>query len=717
MPKIASVKRMVKVIVQSESSECALACLAMICSAHGQQWDLAELRRLLPISLKGSNLRQLMAQAATLGFSSRPMRLDIDELGQLQTPCILHWDLNHFVVLKKIARGGQIVVILDPAIGERRLRLGEVSPHFSGVALELTPVADFSRRAPAPKVTLGQLTGEVQGLNRSLLQIFALSLVLELFAIVAPLLNQMVVDDVLTSGDYDLLTVLVLGFGLLLLMQTAIGLARTWMVIVLGQTLALQWRGNVFSHLIRLPLVFFEKRHLGDITSRFGAISAIQRTLTTAAVEAMLDGLLAVVALVMMLIYAPALAALVLVAMALYGLLRWVCYAPFREAAAERMVMEARENSHFLETLRAMAPLKLFGREHERRARWQNLVVDVQNRDVRTSKLEMGFSTAKDFIVGAENLLVLLLGARMIMAGQTNGGAGMTVGMLLAFIAYKAQFTSRVSALIDYVVQLKMLSVHAERLADIALEPPETEVIPELDLAHLSASIELRNVSFRYADGEPWILNNASITIESGQSVAVTGPSGSGKTTLLKIALGLLQPSEGEVLYGGQRIQQLGLQNYRRMIGTVMQEDALLAGSLIENISFFDVQPDMHRVQVSAILAHLHDDIVSMPMGYQTLVGDLGNGLSGGQKQRLLLARALYKQPKVLALDEATSHLDLRKEREVSDSLASLPLTRLIIAHRPETIATAERVVELRGGQILEVAVDDLSTRTHGENP
>ncbi|MEJ5999808.1 peptidase domain-containing ABC transporter [Paucibacter soli] len=694
-----------KLCLQSEASECSLASLAMICSAHGLHQDLADLRRRFSVSLKGANLQQLISHAGALGFSSRPLRLELDELIQLQTPCILHWDLNHFVVLKKVTRNG--AVILDPAVGERRLASTEISRHFTGVALELTPNAEFKSQAPAPRVSLRALTGKVLGLKRSLVQIFAVAVVLELFAIVAPLFNQMVVDDVLTSGDRDLLNVLVIGFGLLLIVQTAIGLARSWMVMVLGQTLSLQWLSNVFAHLVRLPVDFFEKRHLGDITSRFGAVGAIQKTLTTAAIEAVLDGLMAVAALVMMLIYAPTLTAVVLAAVAAYGLLRWASYRPFRDAAAERLVVAAKENTHFLETLRAITPLKLFGREEERRARWQNLIVDVQNRDVRTAKMSMGFSTANTFIFGLENLLVLWLGAKLIMSGQQAGGAAvsMTVGMLFAFISYKNQFTGRVSALINYAVELKMLSLHAERLADIALEPPErADELPHNELAHLESSIELKNVSFRYGEGEPWILRNASFRVEAGESVAVTGPSGAGKTTLLKLALGLLKPSEGEVLYGGMPVRQLGLANFRRQIGTVMQEDALLTGSLADNIAFFDVRPDPSRIEACAKLAQLHADICAMPMGYQTLVGDLGSGLSGGQKQRLLLARALYKQPRVLALDEATSHLDLGNERAVTAALARMRLTRLIIAHRPETIAGAQRVVQLRAGQVLELA-------------
>lgn len=699
-----------KLQLQSEAAECSLACLQMILSAYGNSSDIGDLRRCFNVGLKGATLRQVMQVAAKLKLATRAVTLSLNELCQLQTPCILHWDLNHFVVLARVGR--KTITVLDPALGERKLSFAQASQHFTGVALELSPTAEFKARVQAPRISLLSLTGRVTGLWRSLAQIFAVAVVLELFAIVTPLLQQMVVDDVLTSGDRDLLTVLVLGFGLLLLVQTLIGLARSWMVIVLGQTLALQWTSNVFSHLVRLPVAFFERRHLGDISSRFAAVHDIQRTLTNAAVEAVLDGLMAVAALAMMLVYAPTLAAVTVGAVALYGLLRWASYSPFRNATAERLAVAAKENTHFLETLRAMTPLKLFGREDERRARWQNLIVEVQNRDVRTAKMGMVFGTANTFIFGMENLLVLWLGAKLIMGGITGGGAssgaGITVGMLFAYLSYKGQFTGRVSALINYGVELKMLNLHAERLADICLEPPEKDEAPPNDLVHLAPSIELRGVGFRFGEGEPWVLRNVNFTVEAGECVAVVGASGAGKTTLLKIALGLLAPTEGEVLYGGIPVRQLGLQNVRRHIGTVMQDDVLLTGSLADNIAFFDVQPDQARIEACAQMAQLHGDITRMPMGYHTLVGDLGTGLSGGQKQRLLLARALYKNPRILALDEATSHLDLANERAVTAAIAHMQLTRLVIAHRPETIAGAQRVVQIvptpQGGQVVEVA-------------
>jgi ATP-binding cassette subfamily B protein RaxB len=669
----------------------------MVAAAHGQSISLSDLRQRFPQSLKGANLKQLVTISANLNFSARPLRLHLDNLRHLTLPCILHWDLNHFVVLHRVGR--KHLVVLDPAVGERHLSLDEVSLHFTGVALELNPLANFEKNIQPPKLRLSQLTGRVQGLGISGFQIIAVAVVLELFAILAPLLNQMVVDDVLTSGDQELLSVLVWGFALVLLIQTALSLARSWLIMVLGQTISLQWMANVFTHLVRLPVSWFEQRHLGDISSRFDAVNDIQKILTNVMIEALLDGVMTLAALVMMFMYSPSLSVVVVAAALLYGLVRWASFVPFRNAAAERMVLAGQEQSHFFETLRAMTPLKLFGREHERRSRWQSLIVEVMNRDIRTTKMKIGFTVLNSFIFGLENLLVFWLGAKAILASQGpgSGTAVFTVGMLMAFISYKSQFSGRISALINHGIDLKMLGLHNERLADIALTAPEQDTVqgdlPEHDLAHLQPSLELRNVSFRYGDGEPWILKGVNLKIEAGENVAITGPSGCGKTTLLKIMLGLISPSEGEVLYGGMPVRQLGMTNVRRKVGTVMQEDVLLTGSIAENIAFFDLALDMQRIEACAQLAQLHNDIVRMSMGYQTLVGELGSGISGGQKQRLLLARALYKQPSILALDEATSHLDIENEKAVNAVLSEMQLTRIVIAHRAETIANAHRVI------------------------
>ena len=517
-----------------------------------------------------------------------------------------------------------------------------------------------------------------------------------MFAISAPWYSQWVIDEVLVSGDLDLLSVLALGFGLLLLIQLGLQFARAWLVSLLNHDVVSQWLHNVMAHLLTLKPAFFERRQLGDLASRFGSVAAIQRTITGSAVEAILDGLMAGVALGMMLMYAPTLAGVVALAAAAYALLRWVLYQPLRNAAAERLMISAKESTHFLETLRAMTALKLHGREQERRSAWQHLMLGVQSRDLRTARIGMAFNLAQGLIFGLENLLIVFLGARWILQAQPQGTPALTVGMLFAFMAYKTQFTSRVGSLINHAIEFRMLGLHTERLADITLEPPESPAaVPRHELEHLPPSLELRNIGFRYSDDGPWVLRHLNMVIDPGESVALAGASGSGKTTLLKIALGLLKPTEGEVLFGGVPIQQLGLDNFRRQIGAVLQDDTLLSGSLADNISFFDAQPDPQRMARCAQMAQLHVEIMRMPMGYQTQVGDLGQGLSGGQRQRLLLARALYKQPRLLALDEATSHLDVHNERAINAAVRGMSLTRLIIAHRPETLAAADRVLDL----------------------
>ncbi len=679
-------------LFQTEAAECGLASLAMVASYHGFRTDLPSLRARFSISLKGTDLEQIVRFADALKLTSRPLRLEMHELCELKTPCILHWDMNHFVVLSKVT--STCIVIHDPAVGVRRLSFAEVSLHFTGVALELSPSVEFKPAIEQRKVSVFQLLGKVDGLWRGFGLVMIMALALQAFAIISPMFNQWVVDEALVSADRGLLDVLVIGFGLMLIIQTAISLARGWTIMYLSTHLNLQWVANVFTHLLRLPLAWFEKRHLGDVISRFGSIGTIQNTITTSFVAAMLDGLMAFATLGLMLFYSGLLSAVVITAVILYGVLRAIAYGPLREANQELLVLSAKEKSNFLESIRAVQAIKLFGRELDRRNRWVNLMVDSINRDIQTQKFMLWFGIANTLVFGLQNLLVFWLGARMIMDEV------FTIGMLFAFTAYSGQFSARMSSLIDKSIEFTMLSMHAERLADIVLEKPEEEVLSELSIDKLSPQIELINLGFRYSDSEPWVIRNLNLLIAPGDALALVGPSGCGKTTLIKLMLGLLVPSEGEIRYGGVAIRLLGLNTYRQAISAVMQNDQLLSGSLSDNISFFDTKADQERIETCAKLAAIHDDIVEMPMGYQTLTGDMGTTLSGGQNQRVLLARALYKSPRVLVLDEATSHLDVERERQVNEAISKLTITRVSIAHRPETIAMATRVVRLANGVI-----------------
>ena len=680
-------------MLQTEAAECGLACLAMVATYHGLSTDLPTLRQRFQLSLKGATMVDLMRLAGQLQLNPRALRAEMEHLGQLQMPCVLHWDLNHFVVLTEI-RGGK-AVLHDPARGVRRLSLDELSKHFTGVVLELAPAADFRPRVERQSVTARQLLGRVSGLKRSLLQIFALALALEFFVLLSPFFMQWVVDGVLVTADRDLLVTLGLGFSLLVLITVATGAIRSWAVLYLSATLNLQWLSNVFAHLMRLPVAWFEKRHTGDVMSRFGAVQQIQQTLTTSFIEVVLDGLMVVLTLVMMWIYSGTLTAIALASVVAYGVLRWAFFRPLREATEEAIVHDAKQSSHFLESLRGVQSIKLFNRQEDRQARFMNLVVDAMNAHIATRKLDLLFGVLHKLLFGLERVAVIWVGAVLVL------DRSFSVGMLFAFFAYKEQFALRISGLVDKAVELKMLKLQGERLADIVLSSPEPEVL--VPARHdVPARVELKDVSFRYSDAEPPVLSGVSLVIEPGESVAISGPSGCGKTTLLKIILGIHEPQDGEVRVAGVPLAHLGLRGWREMIGTVMQEDQLFAGSIIDNISFFDSHANFDWVQECARMAAVHEEIEAMPMAYHTLIGDMGTSISGGQKQRLLLARALYKRPRILLLDEATSALDVDRERLVNQAVRQLDVTRVIVAHRPETIASANRVIVLHEGRVAQ---------------
>jgi ATP-binding cassette subfamily B protein RaxB len=701
--------RRLPLVLQTEATECSLACLAMVAGFHQYRTDLRTLRQRFPVSLKGATLAGLIQVAGQLDLGTRPLKLELEQLTELKLPCILHWNFNHFVVLKEVR--AKSVVIHDPAFGARTLSLEEVSKSFTGIALELWPNTAFKPAEQRQTIKLRNLMGRVTGLAVSLWQILLMALSLEVFALVSPFFLQWVIDDVLVSADRDLLATLAIGFALLMLMQQAISAIRSWVILYLGTTLNLQWRANVFAHLIRLPVQYFEKRHLGDVVSRFGTIDQIQKTLTTSFLEAILDGLMTIVTLAMMFLYSPMLGAIAVSAMILYGLSRWLWYRPLRDATEETIIHAAKQQTHFLETMRGVKTIKLFQRQEERRTSWLALLVDQINTNLRSEKLLLFYRLLNGLLFGAENLLIIWLGARLVLDGNFS------VGVLIAFNAYKGQFDTRVAALIDKFFELKMLQLQGDRLADIVLSEPEDVLGKQavVGTTELIASIAVVGLRYQYADQEPFVLDDVSFSIAPGESVAIVGPSGCGKTTLMNVLLGILPISLGDVFIGGVSLKNVGADALRKIVGTVLQDDVLFAGSIAENICFFDPNFDQIWIEQCAQFSAIAEEIASMPMGYNTLVGDMGTVLSGGQKQRILLARALYRRPKILFLDEATSHLDIEKEQLVNRAVKSLNITRLIIAHRPETIASADRAIVLMGGKVVQDVM--LPTRPDAECP
>jgi ATP-binding cassette, subfamily B, bacterial CvaB/MchF/RaxB len=697
--KLLSFKNETKLplILQTEMAECGLACLAMVSSYYGHKVDLNSLRREYPVSLKGATLKSLMLTANRLDFSSRALRLELDNLQNLQTPCILHWDLNHFVVLKKATKDK--IVIHDPARGVKTVSMEEVSKRFTGVALELTPTQGFEQKDDEVKMRLSDLWSKVTGLKRVLVQIFFLSLLLQVFTLISPFYMQLVVDNVVVGQDLNLLVILALGFMLLALVSVGTTALRSYIIMYLSNQLNIQMAANLFRHLIHLPLSFFEKRHIGDIVSRFGSMDNIKNLMTTGLIETIVDGIMTITTLIMMFVYSPLLGSIVLGIVILYAALRIAMYQPFRKLSEESIVANAKESSNFMETVRAAQSIKLFGRESQRQTVWHNNYADAMNADIRINKLKISYQSINDLLFAIENVIVIYFGATLVLANAFS------VGMLFAFMSYKGQFTEKAAKVIEKAIEFRMLSLHLSRIADIALTPQE-------DLGAQSSGsnekpiigeLTLKDIGFQYSEAEPMIFQKVNFTFKPGESVAIVGPSGGGKTTLMKTMLGLLEPTEGGVLIDGVEINKFGLGHYRSQIGAVMQDDHLLSGSLMDNISFFDPDMDEEHVTNCAKMASIHPDIEQMPMGYNTLIGDMGTTLSGGQRQRLLLARALYCRPKILFMDEATSNLDTKLESVVNQAVKQLNITRIIIAHRPETIRSADKVVSLNRSVMIEV--------------
>jgi len=689
----------VRLVRQTEVTECGLASLAMVANFHGLNVDLGTLRRQFAPSLRGAPMKSLISIADRLGFSSRAVKLSLDGVANLQMPAVLHWDMNHYVVVERLKSGKAL--IHDPAMGSRWLALEELSRHFTGVALELRPAEDFEPADHRERLRLPQLWRRMTGLKRALLQTLALSLVMQAFVLASPYYMQVAIDSALPALDQDLLLVLALGFGLFTLINAGASLLRAFVLLSAGSALSYGVSANIARRLFRLPVSWFEKRHVGDILSRFQSIAPIQQALTEGAVAAVIDGLLAAFILILMFFYSAKLTLIALTAFALYALVRIVSFSFQRTAQEETIVAASKEQSMLIESIRGMVTLRLFNRESARHSQWQTKLNDAVNAKIALARIGIWQQSANTLIFGVETILVVWLAVSFVIDG------GFSVGMVFAYIAYKTQFLTRAASLIDQGITFKMLRLHLDRLSDIALADQDASVLQALPPSlPLKGRLELRGIRFRYSPSDPPVLNGVDLVVEAGEHVAITGPSGGGKSTLVKIILGLLEPDEGEVLIDGIPLARFGYKNYHDQLGAVLQDDSLFAGSLGNNIALFDDAPDMDRIQEAASAAAIHDEILRMPMGYETLVGDMGSSLSGGQKQRVLLARTLYRSPRLLVVDEGTAHLDFSTEQRINALIGTLGITRVIIAHRSETVKAAQKAFVLFNGQLHYVPRD-----------
>lgn len=685
--------RTLPLIRQSEVAECGLAALTMVVGYHGHKTDLAAMRSRFPITPRGLTLKDLSDIVGKLGFASRPLRVGIKNVRQLRLPAILHWDLNHFVVLKSASR--RRLTIHDPARGLVTMSHSEFAEHFTGLALEIMPTAEIERKDDRYKLPMSSLWSNMTGLSGTLIQILLFSVIMQVFMVASPQYIQVTIDKVLPTQDLDLLIVLAIGFGLLLIMKVVAASLRGLVILYAGTTLAQQITSNLFHQLIRLPLNYFESRHVGDIISRFESLQPIKDFLIDGVVKTFIDGVMAIIMLILMFVYSPLLTAVVLIALSLYLTISMVLFRRMRLINEEVIQAGAKENTNFIETVRGILPIKAFADEANRQLKWQNLLTDTLNSAIRLARLNIGLEQAQTLIFEIERIIVIFLAARLVINGE------FTIGMIFAFTAYRGQFVGAVTSLVDVIIQFRMLRLHLDRISDIVLTDTEPQGGVALDIEE--GQIALDNLSFSYGAGTVSILKNVSFVIQPGESVALVGDTGCGKTTLLKLIMGLLQPDEGDIRIDGVNLTQIDQSYFRRQIASVMQDDQLFSGSITENISFNDLNVDYEKLQSCAEKAQIHEEISRMPMAYETLVGDMGAALSGGQIQRILIARALYREPAILFIDEGTSNLDVETERRVNAAISEIGITRVISAHRKETIESADRIISVGGGNISEI--------------
>jgi len=687
-------RRKIPFIQQLSAMECGAASLTMVLHYFGKEVSLEEVRASCGASRDGVNALDILNAASLYGLRGRGVALSgLEDLEFVPEGTILHWEFNHFVVFVRATR--RYVEIVDPGSGNRRVSLADFGRAFTGVALLFEPTEAFEPEKNQRSRVWNALRATARGAG-ILQRIVVISLLLQLFGVGVPLLTSQLVDKVVPRQDYHLLVVMIAGLGAMTVFQFLSSLIRGHLLLQLRTLLDAKMTLGFLDHLVSLPFAYFQLRAAGDLIMRLNSNTQVREILTSSTLSGMLDGGLVVLYLVVMLIVSPTMAAVVAGVGLGSVLLYMVARRPQRDLATKYLQVDAKAQSYQVELFTSMQTLKAMGSEARAVEHWSRLFVDVLNTSLSRGRLSATVDAAGGTLRMAGPLVILAVGAVEVLQGH------LTLGTMLAMSALAGSFLGPLGNLVNTGMQLQLLGSYLERINDVLDTKPEQDRAQTRPAHRLSGNIILDRVSFRYGALAPLVVDNVSVEVRPGEFIAIVGRSGAGKSTLAQLLLGLHLPTSGRILYDGIDLKDLDLRSVRQQLGVVLQNHDLFGATVRANIALTNPAIPLEQVVAAAKLADIHDDIVAMPLGYNSLLVDRGASISGGQRQRLALARALVSSPAILLLDEATSALDSVTEQRVHHALAGVRCTRIVIAHRMSTIMNADRILVMDEGRIVQ---------------
>jgi len=696
----------VPVLTQMDATECGAACLAMILNYYGYKIGVASVRDHCAVGRDGLSALAIVQAAQAYGLRARAISLAHNDFRFVRLPAIVHWDFNHFLIVQRWSPHS--VEVVDPALGRRRVAANEFHESFTGVVIELEPGTHFARQRVARRLSLWTYLRSFFLWPGFLVQLLVASLLLQLLGLGLPVLTRLFVDQIIPGNLGNLLPVIALGMLVIVLAQGATALLRASLLVYFQAKVDIQMMLGFFEHLLALPYHFFQQRSSGDLLSRLASNITMRDLLTSQMISTLLDGSTVLVYLGVLLTQSVPLTAIALTIGGLQIILLLTTTHIIHDLTRRDLIAQGKSQGYLAEVFLGIATVKAAGAEPRVLQRWSNFFFDHLNASVPRDYLAAVLSTITTTFTTLAPLLLLWVGTIQVLQGS------MSVGTMLALIALAVAFLTPLTSLAGSGQQLQRVRAHFERIADVMEAEPEQDVQAVARPPRFQGQIELRQVQFRYTPDASLVLRNLNICIPAGSKVALVGRTGSGKSTLGKLLLGLYLPTEGDIFYDGIALRSVDYRAVRSQFGVVLQESTLFQGSVRENIAWNDPDMPLEQVIKAAQVATIHDDILRMPMGYETIVAENGNALSGGQKQRLAIARALASRPAMILFDEATSHLDAGTEQVVEQNLNDLACTRVIIAHRLSTVRTADLILVLDDGAIVEQGTHRELMHSHG---